>query len=92
MEKIDQSRLIDKDGIGQQDKKGKGKMYRIATDRILMYPLLEIANGRIKFIQEFIYAYNIHMRNIDKFQESEEYEEKARIINYLKQQTPMKLH
>ena len=87
-QQLDQSRLIDKDGIGQQDKKGKGKMYRIATDRILMYPLLEIANGRIKFIQEFIYAYNIHMRNIDKFQESEEYEEKARIINYLKQQTP----
>ena len=73
--KIDQS-INRQRWYRQQDKKGKGKMYRIATDRILMYPLLEIANGRIKFIQEFIEAYNIHMRNIDKFQESEEYEEK----------------
>ena len=82
--KLDQKRLIDRNGIGN----GKGKMYRIATDRILMYPLLEIANGRIKFINEFIYAYNIHMRNIDKFQESEEFEEKTRIIRYLRDEEP----
>ena len=86
--KLDQKRLLDSKGIGRDGIKGKGKMYRIGTDRILMYPLLEIANGRIKFISEFLYAYNIHIRNIDKFQESEEFAEKKRIIEYLREEKP----
>lgn len=35
-----------------------GEYYREATDMAFMYPMLEMAGGRLKFIEDIIYVYN----------------------------------
>ena len=42
-----------------------GKFYRTASDLACMFPMLEMANGRLRFIDEILYVYNCKTTNND---------------------------
>ena len=52
---IDRQHLLD----------ASGHHYRSATDFAVLYPLLELADGRVEMIEEVLYVYNLHDGNLN---------------------------
>lgn len=44
--------------IKEEDLKFKGEFFTMTWDRAFLYPMMEMANGRIKFIDKILYIYN----------------------------------
>lgn len=59
-----------------------GEYYREATDMAFMYPMLEMANGRFRFIKDVLYVYNkaseIH---VDRLRRDKQVETEMKIRN-----------
>ena len=53
------------DQIDQEDLKDNGEFYKVAWDMAFMYPMIEMAAERVKFIDKILYMYNDLNPNCD---------------------------